>query len=262
MAWRVPRYGWLHAFRDAIVESTNAETANEDALRDDRRADLCVSTDADMVVTFDRGTGTIDPINRFWIPGAWAGSGVDIDISLFASTIPTGGTDLLGGPTIPAADNGLPFHWDFADNTLRYLRLELSTTGGTDTISLGEGVATFMWDTVRGPAQGWTDEQQDNRLSFSKESGAIYSVALGPPLRRIEYDYRILDDTSDIKLFDDLLAAVGTYAPFLLDPAYDTEAPVWMRFDRDPRITEDSPAPRTVSYIRRRWDLEMLEALA
>jgi hypothetical protein len=81
-------------------------------------------------------------------------------------------------------------------------------------------------------------------------------------LRRIEYDYRILDDTSDIKLFDDLLAAVGTYAPFLLDPAYDTEAPVWMRFDRDPRITEDSPAPRTVSYIRRRWDLEMLEALA
>ncbi len=260
MAWRAPRYCFLHAARDAGVSAISEQniwstSGPSDFLIDDRAGSLAVfnASAADHYVQIDRGAAGLEIINRLYIPSGHNFAGADIRLRSATDTgITASVTTMLA--TVAAPAGALDF--DLSPSTQRYVRLDWPNDTGT--WELGELILTRKRTTTDGPKPGWRDFIHHNRIEFEKESGATATLALGADRRVLELDYNGTNDS----LFAEMMTAVGTFKPLLIDPPYDDEAVVWMKFSDDLRITEatEVPATQTVRYADYR--LRLLEHLA
>jgi hypothetical protein len=252
--------------RDAGLSGVSAANAfttagPKDFLLDDRAGSLTVfaTSESDHYVQIDRGAGTLEAIDRLWIPSGHNFAGADIRVrSAISSDMITGVTTELAAVAAPAG----ALDFALSSTTKRYVRLDWPNDTGA--WEFGELILTRIRTTTDGPLQGWRDYPQHNRVEFEKESGASATLAMGADRRVLEIDYRATNDS----LFAEMMADVGTFKPLLIDPPYGdapaaaTEPVVWMKFSEDVRVTEatDAPASQTVRYADYR--LRLLEHLA
>ena len=80
--------------------------------------------------------------------------------------------------------------------------------------------------------------------------------------RETNYVYRNVKLAADLLVFSDLLTEVGSSQPFVLDPAFDTEAAIFVRLDRDSVQRQDPDLPAATNATQRQIDLELLEHIA
>jgi len=261
MSWRNPRYAYLHAARDAGADAitlshTAGTTDYKDFLIDDRAGSLFkfAESSTGQTITIDRGSGSLDAIDRLIIP---AGHNITGTIDLDADTTSgfTSATVLLSGESVSTA----LIDETFSSNSEQWLRL---TFNGTGQWEIPELIFTSTKTTTRGPEQGWVDMIQHNTLHLPLESGVVASLARGLDRRRIEYVYRDVNDSGDLAVFAALLATCGTSRPFILDPAFDTETPLWMKLIEDSQQQQDPAVPAATDSTKRRITLPMLEHIA
>lgn len=262
MSWRNPRYAFLHAGRDAGAAALTPSPAADadfpvDFLVDDRAGSLFKfgSSSSSAQVDLDRGAAGLEALDRLLIPSGHNLGGNTITLEADDNAGFSSPTTLLNAVAVSA---GL-IDQAFASNTERYLRLSI---GGTGTWEIPEWVLTRTRTTTRGPEPGWEDYHEHNTLEFTKESGSIASLSLGPDRRVFAYRYRDVKDSDDLAVFSELIAAVGTARPFYLDPAFDTEAAIWVKLSEDSRQRQDPQVPAATDATQREIELRLREHVA
>ena len=119
-----------------------------------------------------------------------------------------------------------------------------------------------MRTVIRAPEPHWPDELRHNRISFEKESGAIANLALGADRRFFDFRYMDVRDADDRTLFAEILAACGSYRPFLVDPPYDDQAVRWMLLEEDVESQQATQAPATQTVQHTNHRLRLLDHVA
>lgn len=262
MTWQNPQYAFLHAARDAgasaITDNSHGWlTANpKDFLIDDRAGSLATfdSSESDHWIQVDRGTGTLEAIDRLIIPSGHNLAGVTITVKTGAADPPTTTRLTAAGVVAGLIDEAV------TSNDDRYVRIEFSVTSGAWAIP--QLIYTRTRTTDRGPEPGWGDMLLHNTLDFEKESGSIASLSLGADRRFFEFVYRYVKLAADLLVFSDLLSTCGTSKPFYLDPAFTGETAVWVKLTQNSRQQLDRAAPGSPDSARPEISLSMLEHLA
>jgi hypothetical protein len=260
MAWRAPRFAFLHAARAAGVSalsSTALSTAGpKDHLIDDRKGSLTTFAvpATNHYFQVNRGSGTLEAIDRMLIPDGHTLNGCTFRLEADDNSGMTSPTSLIAATAITSA--GL-LDYSFASNSERYVRITFQTSGAW---SVPEWVLTRTRTLIRGPEPDWTYDVLTNDLIFTKPTGASSALNLGPDQRRLELTYRLLDD-SDRTLLLDLISACGRRRPFYVDPPFDTEIARWMVMTEPMQIKHDRPAPASQAPAYRA-ELQLLEWIA
>lgn len=253
MAYRNPRYAHLHALRDvgvgSITPNATFVAGDDKYLIDDRMTAPFAWSDsaAGHLIDTDLGAG-VTGIDRLFIPFGHNLNGGKILIQDDEAADFVGAATLHAAETIASAAAIDIDVFDTGNQTQRYLRVSHPDNAGA--WSYGQLWLTTTLITVEGPEQGWTDEWVPDTTVFPDGS----SVQHGPDKRFIEYTYPHLGATAqDVTNLDALIEAVGTYRPFLLDPAYDTEAARVVKFLRPPTRVVNTLVPNggtpTVRYV-------------
>lgn len=263
MAWRNARYCILHAAREVgaagiSTGSTFSTTQPKDHLIDNRAGSLTTftATSSTHYIQIDRGAGAT-AINRLWIPAGHNFAGWDIrlraddDVAMGSATLlidPAGDGLSVGSGAIDI---------DFTSNTERYVRLDWPNET-TINPALGELLLTITRTLTTGPEPGWTDELTPNTRLQELRGGGQAALVEGADQRSFELRYRAVSDTTDLALFDDLVA-LGLSAPLLFDPPYDDEASVWCRLQEGIRRVQDPQVPATSNARQTQIDVRLLE---
>jgi len=251
MAWRAPRFGLLHAARLAGPGSLSAPNAlgsgSLDHLLDDRAGFFAefATAETDHTIILDRGAGTLEAIDRLWIPAGHNLDGVDIRVRAATdAAITTGVVTLLASTPVSGSD---AIDETLASSSLRFVELAFLTSSAP---RVSELVYTRTRTTLRGPEADWEDDPLDHTSHLETESGAVYHLIRGPDGRRMSLSYVQAVDADDLVLLEDLFA-LGTGAAFVLDPPYDDEPARWVTLtERSRRNDNPTPAstPKRVSY--------------
>ena len=270
MAWRSPRFGILHAARDAGaagVTGANAfsTTQTKDHLLDDRAGTLTTfaATASDHYIQVDRGAAGLEAIDRLWIPLGHNFSGWDVQLASsttgafageetqrinHATTYTVGGA---GGLSVPATQ--LDFTFTSSDD--RYWRMDWPNEV-TINPALGELLLTRTRSTVRGPEPGWSDNIEANVQTTALASGVRPVLVNGADNASYAFNYRAVDDVTDQAIFD-LLVTTGLNNPILLDPPYDTNTSVWVQVVESSRVQDES-VPATTDAKTPRYQFRFL----
>jgi hypothetical protein len=275
MTWRTPRFNYLHAARDAGAGNISlpsyawATGLGADFLVDDRQGTLATfsTSETDHMIDLDRGSGSLDAIDRAYIPSSHTAGGSQARLIAADDAGFTSGVTLL--KNYSTFTTGAAWDQDFlASNTQRYVRLEWGSGSPTGAWGIPELIYTYPEALTIGPEPEWEDYLAHNTLDFPKESGGVASLALGADRRFIRYVYRHVDVAADLTIFSELLSTCGTSKPFLLDPCFGT-APsaqtvpaVWMKLTEDSRQSLDRASPGSPDSARPMIPLSMLEHLA
>ena len=263
MAWRNPRYAFLHAAREAgaaAISSQNifATAQPKDLLIDDRLSDLAKFNAAatDHFVQVDRGAGTLEAIDRLVIPTGHNFNGANLRVR-HADDAPftSGVADLLA--TVAVASAG-QLDYALTSSTKRYVRMDWPSSSST-AWEWGEWFLSRTRTTLRGPEPNWPHTPRHAVRTYDLPSGVTAILEEGPDRDAIEYLYNVVKDAADLAVFEDLIAAAGMSHPFILDPAYDTEATAFFLLTAPIEREYDNPNP-TVA-ISRSYRLRLLEAL-
>ncbi len=261
MAWRAPRYNVLHAGRDAGVAALAVSPAAAtdfpvDNLIDDRAGSLFkfTSSGADSTIDIDRGAAGLEAVDRLIIPAGHNFTGTyDLeadDNSGFSSP-----TALVTAATWAAA--GAQHDISFTANTEQFLRIKWLATAQWE-------VPQIVWTRKRTPVVGpnsiFLDRLEDSTLDFSKPSGVIASLQLGPDRRRFQYQYRFIESADEL-VFDAIWLDTKTLNPFWLDPAFDDEPVIWVKFTEPIDRQSDTEAPLNTGRVWQRA-LSMLQHIA
>ncbi len=258
MAWRAPRYNSLHAGRDAgaaaIAVSPAAATGFPvDNLIDDRAGSLFkfTSSGANSTIDIDRGAAGLEAVDRLIIPAGHNFTGT-YDLEADDNAGFSSPTTLVSAATWTA--NGAQHDISFGANTEQFLRIKWLATAQWE-------VPQIVWTRVRtlvvGPNSIYGDQLEDNTIHFVKLSGAIASLQLGVDRRRFQYEYRFIE-AADEAVFAAIWNQTKTVNPFWLDPAFDDEAVIWMKFEGPIERVTDTEAPLNTGRVYRR-SLSMLE---
>lgn len=259
MAYRNPRFAYLHAARDAgaaaITLATGTfETDGQKEFLSDGQFTLARITHSGSVVELDvdRGAAGLEAIDRLVIP---VGHNLDTIVwnvesgSSFPPTTSRGAGTFSGAGII---DESL------TSSTDRYWRLNLV---GSVTHEIPQLLFTATVTTsIRGPEPPWIDRVLDGAIRNEKQSGARAILQPAPSRRLFEYSYRAVKN-ADRTTLRALIAAVGRHQPFILDPAFDDEGPVWVELIDDPDTSYDFPAP-SLGTKGQRFRFRMLEVVA
>lgn len=261
MAWRAPRYCLLHAARAAgaaAITSANAFATAEpkDHLIDDRAGSLArfSGSASDHDIRIDRGAGTLEAVDRVWIPSGHNVNGQTLTVE--SSTTGAWGGEETSRASFTAGTGAIDE--SVTSNTDRHIRL---TIGGTGTWALGELVFTRTRTVSRGPEPGWEDEELSNTASLDLRSGAAAVLVQGVNRRRFRFSYRAVSSADDLTFFSDLVAAAASY-PILVDPAFDDESAVWVRLPEDVSRKQDPLVPAATDAKRTSFEFELLENVA
>ena len=265
MTWRAPRYCYRHALRDAgesAITGLNAFHADYPKTRlIDERSSVNMkfaASDNDHYIQMDRGSASEPAITRLFIPSGH-NFGATGDIRLRADT-----TDDMATATLLIAHDGDgenvgtgDIDITFDSNTEQYVRLDWPNQSGqwelpelwlTDTVTI-----------IRGPEPKWTDHPVPNAVAIPKASGERPVIETGAAQRLLGFQYAHCE-TADTASLDALIAAVGISKPFIVDPPYDDEAAIIMKFIEAPRSTWDHPIPQ-LGVKSKRFELRMLQVL-
>lgn len=265
MTWRNFQYAFLHAARDAgasaITDNSHGWlTANpKDFLIDDRAGSLATfdSSESDHWIQVNRGSAGLEAIDRLIVPAGHNFAGADVRVR--SSSVSDFSSDISTHLNTAAAAGLFDPTWSIS-TTKQYLRMDWPSDSGAWAIP--QLIYTRTRTTTRGPEQGWGDMLLHNTLDFQKESGSIASLSLGADRRLFELVYRDVVLAADLLVFSDLLETCGTSKPFYLDPAFDTEAAIWVKLTQDSRQVQDPAIPAATDSTQRRIELSMLEHLA
>ena len=265
MAWRAPRYAYLHAARDAGVSAITAvntfsTTQPEDHLIDDRAGSLTTFTASasDHGIDVDRGAAGLEAIDRLWIPSGHNWSGWDVRVMTSATGAFAGEeTEVLDPDVAGQAVGSGAIDLALTSSTDRYIRLDWPNEV-TINPQLGELVLTRTRTLIRGIEQGWQDELQSNTEFQDLNTGGQAALVKGADQRSFRWRYRAVSDAADLSVFDEL-AALGMTAPLLIDPPFDDESSIWCRLQRQVRRVQDPAVPASSDARQSQIDLELLE---
>jgi len=239
MAYANPAFGILHAGAVAgfgAITPKNAMAAGQgvERLVDSRTALLAkfAASAPDHDVEVNRGTGTLEAVDRLWIPAGHNLSGSTVTV--------------FSGASSPASTNrgsvvatSAAVHLAFTSNTQRFVRVAFSGTGQWE---MGELWITRYRQTVRGIDPGWEAPVSVPTVVMhfaTHESTAL----LGPPRRIFHVTFHDVEEGSaDATLLGDV-ANLGRAAAFLFWPPSSGALPFIARLQDDGSREQDSPAP-------------------
>jgi len=253
MAWRAPRYSYIHAAREAGIDAiTSNNTVHADyplaRLIDERRS---------VNMRFN-SSETDHYINRLYIPiGHNFTSTTDIRLQADDNDTMSSPTTLISHTGAGANVGTDAIDIEFSNNQERYVRLDWPSQDGQWEIP--ELWLTYILEPNRGPEPNWTDQYRYNALAIPKASGERPVIETGVEQREFSFSYARLDATDTI-YFDLIIVGVGLSKPFIFDPPYDDEDAVVVRFARPPRTTWDHPVP-TAGTKTKRFEFELIEVI-
>lgn len=260
MAWRVPRYSYRHALRTIGVSGITVSPAADASfpvynLIDDRASSFFKFGSSSSAAVIDGDLGATPPVvDRVVIPAGHNLSGATITVSEDDNAGFTSPNALGTSGTLTSALVDL----SFTASSERYVRVAVN---GTGTWELPQLYLTQTNTTTRGPEQRWADTLTDNVVQFALRSGSVASLELGPDRRTFEYAYRALDAT-DEAIFAALWSECKTARPFLLDPAYDSEAALFVKLAAPIDRQNDREVPNAAAAPRWQRRLTMIEHVA
>lgn len=250
MAFRAPRYMHLHMIRDDVgIQGLTSALPTEaafplDFLMDDRGSvpmTFAADTNTHFII-MDRGSGTLDSVDRIIIPPNHNLTGTAVIQSDTVDTFPSP----TSVTTLTGLTPGVQKDQSFTGNTERFWRIaflsagkwEISEMYFTSTVTLVGGI----------DMREMADELQDNFIGLNQSTGVAPRVQTGPAQRIIEHDYR-LQRGDDLAKFEAFIARVGMTKSFFMDPASfstppETDEPaLWVKFADPPLTPYDIAVP-------------------
>ena len=269
MAYRAPRFSYVHAIRDvgvAAITLSDAASADfpVDNLIDDRAGTkfqfnasaVNPTIDIDLGASFDTG------LSRLIIPSNHNIESITVEDDDAA--------DFVGATTLHAADTSInagtlydsgPF--DTGNSTQRYIRI---TINGTAQFKIPQLILTKIVTLVNGPfLRDSRDAKVANVARQVQPTGLSPTVQLGPQQRAIDYEYPLVEG-ADLTAMELLVNAVGMSFPFFVDPASfstppETDEPVlWMKFAEMPNSSNTVLVPSSQSRSKS-YQLRLIESL-
>jgi len=241
MAFRAPRYSWVHAARDvgasAITVSDTADTDFPvDNLIDDRSSTLFKwsASVTDPTIDVDLGSDFVTGLDRLIIP---ANHNIET-LTIFEDDNAgfTSATTLLATTTLPTP--GVLIDLAFAASSERHIRIEIT---GSDTYFLSQLYLTTLVTFVVGPhLKNALDSHKANVTRLLQPTGISLTVQNGPDQRVLTYPYEFALTGSDLENMEAMIQGVGMVRPFYVDPASFSatpgtdDPPIWMKFDEMP----------------------------
>jgi hypothetical protein len=267
MAYRAPRYSYVHAARDAdalAAEIAVSDTAHTDFPIDnliDDRAGTLFKWSAEVVnptIDIDVGFDVISGLDRLIIPAnhnlTYVRVGEDTNNSF-------GAIDYLCANT--AVTPGKIISIDLTPSTKRFIRLEFNDT---DQFYLPQIVLTETATLTVGPdLANSADGYRANVTRLIQNTGLMPSILHGPQQRVMEYSYAPIEG-ADLTAMEALIATVGMDRPFFVDPASfagnpaATDPPIWMKFDDMPESRHTVLVPMSNAESKA-FSLRLIESL-
>jgi hypothetical protein len=266
VTYQLPGFNFLHAGADAGVgsmTSSGVESAYPlDNLIDYRPSSLCKfdGTTSNEWIKIDRGTGTLEDVDRFIMPAGHNLATCDL-IRLHSSTNDADWTLLDGWNQTSESDPDGIIDRSFTatdDRWVRFTCLEAGTVWET----------TQLWWTNKrtptiGPEVPWTEEQVPNTVTVPFPSRTA-ALSLAGNRWRYDLTYNMVSGT-DLTLFDDLIDEVGVdLLPFYFDCPDDTApvGPLLMRIIASSYSREQQhPTPSGSATVAYRIRFSMLEEI-
>jgi hypothetical protein len=274
MAYRAPRYSYVHAARDVGASAiTVSHTAHADFPKDnliDDRAGTLFKWSASVgnpTIDINLGSGFVTGLSRLIIPANHNIESItvqDDDNASFTSpaTLHAADTSINAGTLY---DSGA---FDTGNSTQQYIRIKIN---GTAQFYLPQIVLTKILELDIGPVLAEAvDEKQANITRLRQNTGLSPTVQHGPQQRILEYvyEYPLSDagsstDLTDMEAFVD---AVGMTNPFWVDPASFSATPatddpvLWMKFAEMPRVRLSNRVPM-VEDRAKTYELRLIESL-
>lgn len=270
MAYRAPRYSYLHAARDTggavyvTVSDTEDPDFTKDNLFDDRAGTLFKwsASVVDPTITVDLNSGIFPKgFDRVIVPPDHTITRLSVtedDNSGFSTP-----TTLLADTTAPVPGELIDLEFD-TPSTERYLRLNII---GTNTHRLPQLVFTRIETLTVGPVLADAlDGKQANAVRLLQPTGRSPTIQNGPQQRALEYLYEFALSGADLTTMEAMIAAVGVERPFWVDPASfstppSTDEPVlWMKFQQMPESRYTVAVPMSGTRAKT-FKLALIESL-
>ena len=235
-----PGYGILHAgaLAGSAAITTKYATASgfgKERLIDSRSALLMkfAASQADHDVETNRGTGTLEAVDRCWIPAGHNLTGATVRVYSGASSPAA----TLRGSAVVGGTGAIDFA--FTSTTDRYLRVLFD---GTGTWELAELWLTRRRSTTRGLDPGW-----DAPIVVPSEVTELptreISTLLGPARRVYGLTYHDVDETGADAVLLQNVANLGRASAFLFWPPNADALPFVAKLLEDLDREQDSPMP-------------------
>ena len=268
MAFRAPRYSYVHAFRERGIAnlSLGAGAAHADFPLDnliDDRAGLLFKMAATGTLELECDVTGFSQLARIIIP---AGHNIDKECLVeqdTAADFPTPTVLATFTPTL-----GVQIDKVITASSQNFLRLRIVDT--TKAWELSECIFTKVVTLLRGP--NWlanpSDESRFNYTRLNQPTGISPTVKDGNAQRLLEYQYLNVDDVdgTDLTDLEAFIDAVGMDRPFWVDPqSFSTppstdEPALWMKFDTPPKSSNGSRVP-TAGVRSKDFKLTFVESL-
>lgn len=275
MAYRAPRYSYVHAARDVGASAiTVSDTAHadfpKDNLIDDRNQTLfkwsAAVTNPSIVI--DLGSGFVTGLSRLIIPA---------DHNIESIYIEQDTTSGFASPTALHASSGTPDTtptpgtlydsgtFDTANSSEQFIRVNI--VGSSTQYYLAQLFLTKTLTLTVGPdLSGSADHYRANVTRLEQNTGMLPTIQHGPQQRMIDYVYPAALSSTDLSAMEAFLASVGMARPFYVDPASfstppETDEPaLCMKLLTMPRVTNAVDVP--FSGVRRKvFNLQLIESV-
>ena len=252
MAYRAPRYSYVHAARDVGADAiTVSDTAHDDFpvdnLVDDRNQTIFKwsAPVVDPTIIIDLGAGFVTGLSRLILPANHNVTSLYVqDDDAIGFPTPAALHASVGSPDaspVPGTlyDSGA---FDTGNSTQRYIRINIV---GTLQYYLSQiflsKIMTIGGGTIRGPnLADAADFFQPNVTRLEQPTGLLPTVQNGPDQRAFELLYESPLEGADLTAMEALIASVGMHRPFFVDPASFSTPPktdepaLWMKFAERP----------------------------
>jgi len=277
MAYRAPRYCYIHAARDAYVMNSSAITISR-AAHDDYPIVNMIDDRAGTIFQFDTSVSgasifiDLDPnstatwqtgLDRLIIPANHNLETIQVweDDYLDFQTGP--GPYSLSGVIDTVAGEQIDVPFTVQTQTRQFIRLSVTYTAQhffsqfflTKVETLGDGP-----DIADSP-----DGYRANVTRLEQPDGQSPTVLHGPQQRVMEYNYKLIEG-ADLATMEAMIAEVGMDRPFWVDPASfsDTpetdDPPIWMKFHEMPESRHTVLVPMRNAESKA-FSLRLIESL-
>ena len=263
MAFRLPRYSFLHALRAAGSSALTVSVAEVTGFPKVRLLDgmhqplAKFVSGAGVTFTLDRGAAGLEVIDRLILPAGHNLAGATtIAVTSDDNSGFTTPTTMLAAVAVAAGQ----IDKNLTGSTERYVRLTVAGTGAWELPELWFTRYRVFTDTQNALDPKWADQYVPSLVRANFPSGVTATLELGDPKRAFEFTHRKLSG-ADLAIYDELAAAIryGRDA-FWIDPPDDTELPVCMECAAVPTRTQDHPIP--VSGTTYTYDVSWIQSLA
>jgi len=272
MAFRAPRYSYVHAAREVgVAWITVSDTADADFPVDnliDDRAGTIFKWSASVVnptIDIDLGAGFDTGISRLIIPSNHNIEQITVQDDDAADFV--GATTLHAADTSPVAGTLIDIEFDTGNSTQRYIRITIT---GTAQYSLSQIILTkIIFDSATAPGPNLVaspDGHKANASRLIQQTGLSPTTPHGAQQRVLDYLYESPLSGSDLTDMEAFIDSVGMSRPFYVDPASfstppETDEPaLWMKFADKPRSQNSILVPM-IAARSKTFELSLIESL-